>query len=221
MLRPSPAGGYHRWMDRLRGLFGGGGDRREATPAQPPVPAFDAAAWVDNLVDQGYLGREELIATTAEMLDEGAGSAGAVMQATALVDGSLARHRADEALWPSVTDNDRLDRAFAALDRSGVVARQNFACCRSCGFAEIGDEVADPATAQGFVFFHNQDTERAADGGGLYLAYGSFRDEDRETAAVGRRVVAALAAEGLTAEWDGSPDTRIAVPVDWKRRRAD
>jgi len=32
--------------------------------------------------------------------------------------------------WPSVTDCDRLDRAFADLNGRGIVARQNFACCK-------------------------------------------------------------------------------------------
>jgi hypothetical protein len=44
--------------------------------------------------------------------------------------------------WPSVTDCDRLDQAFADLDGSGIVARQNFTCCQNCGHAEIGDEIA-------------------------------------------------------------------------------
>jgi hypothetical protein len=33
--------------------------------------------------------------------------------------------------WPAVTDCDLLDRALEELDRAGVVARQNFTCCKT------------------------------------------------------------------------------------------
>ena len=188
---------------------------REPKPSPPP---FDVEAWVDNLVAQGFLDRDDLIAETTEALeDEGRATSGAV----ALVDVTIARHRALAASWPEATDCDRLDAAFAALEDAGIVARQDFACCGSCGFAEIGDEIGDPTTADGFVFYHRQDTEHAVDGNGLFLAYGAMAPGDAATAAVGRRVVDALAASGLSPAWDGSVDTRIRVPIDWKRRRAD
>ena len=49
----------------------------------------------------------------------------------------------DQVSWPEITDCDRLDRAFAALERQGVVARQHFTCCWNCGNVEIRAEVED------------------------------------------------------------------------------
>src|SRR5687767_8883107 len=51
----------------------------------------------------------------------------------------LAEHRAAERVWPAVTDCDRLDRAFAELETRGIVCRQDFTCCSTCGHYEIGD----------------------------------------------------------------------------------
>jgi uncharacterized protein DUF6891 len=203
------------------------GGRKASTKAgstgsagQEPEP-FDVAAWVDNLVDQGFLARHELVATATEFLDDQPELGVDPAMAAVLVDDAIARHREAQASWPAVTDNDRLDRTFAALEQTGIVARQNFACCMSCGFTEIGDEIRDRAATQGFVFYHGQDTERAADGGGVYLAYGALAGGDAAAQAIGRRVVDALVAEGLQPAWNGSVETRIALPLEWKRRRID
>src|SRR5215469_4841948 len=77
------------------------------------------------------------------------------------------RAREEQISWPVPTDCDRLDRAFAALERSGVVARQNFTCCQNCGHAEIDDEIGEASKQRrivGYTFYHFQDTERAAEG---------------------------------------------------------
>src|SRR3954468_4220098 len=41
----------------------------------------------------------------------------------------VAEQRAREAQWPAVTDWDRFDAAFGALEEAGVVCRHNFSCC--------------------------------------------------------------------------------------------
>ncbi|MFJ5088132.1 DUF6891 domain-containing protein [Streptomyces sp. NPDC088674] len=139
-------------------------------------------------------------------------------QARALVDRLWRERLAEQEAWHGETDPERLTRAFTALDAAGVVAREDFTCCRSCGMGEIGAE-AGPGGARGFVFFHEQCTDGAVTGGGLRLYYGGFDDEERTTAAIGREVVAALAAAGLRTTWDGSPARAIEVtPLDWRRR---
>ena len=134
----------------------------------------------------------------------------------------VAAHRREQASWPAVTDCDRLDAAFAELDAAGVTARQNFSCCGNCGCHEIGDEMAEATgsgvTVRGYTFYHMQDTENAADGGGLYLNYGAAEPGDAAGLAVGAEVAATLARHGLSTEWDGSLRTRIHVSLDWKRR---
>jgi uncharacterized protein DUF6891 len=115
------------------------------------------------------------------------------------------------------TDPERLTRAFTALQETGITARENFTCCRSCGQSKIGGE-GEP-DARGFVYFHAQCTDRAAAGHGLTLLYGGFDGSSETTAAIGHEVVAALEAADLHAEWDHDPDRAITViPLDWRRR---
>jgi hypothetical protein len=135
----------------------------------------------------------------------------------------LAKHRTAQESWPAETDCDRLDFAFLMLEEAhGIVARHNFTCCQTCGHSEIWGEVR-AAQAQGpvtgYVFYHEQDTERAVEGGHLYLAYGAVDDDDAATRDVARRIVQTLEEAGLPVEWNGDPRQRIRVALDWKRRR--
>ena len=121
---------------------------------------------------------------------------------------------------PARTDCDRLDRAFAALEASGVLARQDFSCCMTCGSYQLWQEMkAVPPTraVRGYVFYHEQDTDSAA-AGGLCLRYGSADGTNESTQALGRHIVAALRAEGLRTEWNGCTDKCIVVQLAWKRR---
>jgi hypothetical protein len=166
-------------------------------------------------VAEGFEDEQTIVRNIVETLD---GDDPTTLRALAarLTAAALAAHLAEEATWPAVTDCDRLDRAFAALEASGIVARQNFTCCQNCGHAEIRDELT-PDT-NGYVFYHVQDTESAADGHGLLLAYGATR-AGVEPTDVGRQVVSALEQEGMAVRWDGTVNKRIFVSVDWKRRR--
>jgi hypothetical protein len=130
-------------------------------------------------------------------------------------------------LW-DITDNDRLARAAMSLEANGIVFRENFTCCQTCGFTEIGEEVratqALGSPIRGFVFFHWQDTESAVTGHGLHLSFGaigSFDEATYETAAcaVAHEVTDSIVREGLSASWGGSLTSRIAVEFTWQRRR--
>lgn len=132
---------------------------------------------------------------------------------------------AEQQDWPEVTDTDRMTMAFAVLETDGIVARMNFTCCQTCGFAEIGQEAASDTAARGFVFFHAQDAERlAAEPATLLLSYGAFGASNQaayETAVleIGHRVVAAIETAGLTPRWNGSLSDRIGVAdLRWRRR---
>ncbi|GAA0218950.1 hypothetical protein GCM10010492_16050 [Saccharothrix mutabilis subsp. mutabilis] len=190
--------------------------RRVQNTNDKPLPEdvrAEAVEFALELVHGGFRSREEVVGDVLDHVEEALPES----EVTALVDRLWAARVAEQAEWPATTDVDRLLAAFEELDVRGVVARADFACCRSCGIAEIGDE-AGPG-ARGFVFFHQQDTVRAVAGGGLFLAYGSLPGSPDDTAAVGREVAGALRAAGLPVEWDGSPDTRILVePLDWRLR---
>jgi hypothetical protein len=166
-------------------------------------------------VAQGFDRQDEIVAS---LLDELRDEPVDPRDVEAAVAEAMAAHRAAQAEWPIPTDCDRLDRAFAQLEASGIVARQNWTCCQTCGHAEMGDELDE--RAQGYVFFHMQDTESAVEGDGLYLAYGSIAPGQAAARSVARRVIRALQREGLSPEWNDSAQTRIRVPLDWKKRRA-
>jgi hypothetical protein len=136
------------------------------------------------------------------------------------VDGFWKARVEEQREWPEVTDNDLLERAFARLRRTGIVAEENFTCCQSCGVAEIGGEVPEGSVMDGYAFFHRQDTEGALTDGKLFLSYGTFGSESgpQKAVEVGERVVAALEAEGLRTQWNGSPRARIIVFMEWRKR---
>jgi hypothetical protein len=95
----------------------------------------------------------------------------------------------------------RLAKAFAELNRSGVFAAQDFACCQSCGLREL------PADADNYCFYHRQDGDdiRAAlergDAPKVYLNWGGDP----------QMIVQTLTTHGLEVEWDGNPDHRLKV----------
>ncbi|WP_330457483.1 hypothetical protein OIB37_11540 [Streptomyces sp. NBC_00820] len=123
---------------------------------------------------------------------------------------------AEQETWQGVTDPERLTLAFGALAETGIRAREDFTCCSACGMAEIG---ADREDLRGFVFFHREGTEAAADGHGLHLYFGAFDGSAETTTAVGQEVVAALEEAGLSTMWDGNSARAIEVtPLTWHRR---
>jgi hypothetical protein len=205
---------------------------RTSPPARPQ-PANDAGleAVLADLRERvrldaasGFYGWNELVANAVAYVQDEAPGIDLRPYAERSVAEALAALRAEEKAWPAKTDCDRLDAAFAALEAGGIVMRQNFTCCGTCGSAEIWDEMdafeaAGGGPAYGYGFYHMQDTDLAVEGDGLYLNYGA-RDEGEESAiATGRAIVAELERHGLKTEWDGSWAKRIGVTLDWKRRQ--
>ncbi len=142
----------------------------------------------------------------------------------AAVDEAISRNDAEKPTWPAVTDCDKLDRVFEALNNRGVVAIQNAGYTQSDGYddcSEAFQSVSNPAKILGYCFYHGQDLERAVAGDGLYLAFGPVDPADEETKGpqVGRIVVEELEWVGFRVTWDGTFDQRILIaPFDWKKR---
>ena len=128
----------------------------------------------------------------------------------------------EQMSWPLITDYDRLVTSFAELESQGIVARQKFTCCGTCGAYEIADEMAikmqtgEPVI--GYTFFHMQDTESAVAGHDLFLNYGSLDDLEASAIAVGQQIVKVFEANGLQTKWDGDWSKRIYVVMAWQRR---
>ena len=187
----------------------------------------DAIAELRDKIERDVAGGfddEDIILTTVADHFEGEMDPALVRRAAPeILRAALAEHMRAQAGWPAVTDCDRLDAAFARLEARGVIARQNFTCCMTCGSTEIWEEVQTAKEAglpaYGYVFYHMQDTDSAVEGSGVYLAYGACDEGEAPALDVAAQIVATLEAEGLAPEWDGSWDKRIAVPLDWKRRR--
>ncbi|MFE9805755.1 DUF6891 domain-containing protein [Streptomyces sp. NPDC005548] len=194
-----------------------GHDAPQEVPELPADVLDEIEPRIRELLRCGYAGRARLTEDAEEYLVDGDHRPVSRAQARELVDRLWTERLAEQALWEGVTDPERLTEVFEALDAGGITAREDFTCCRTCGTAEIGAEGGEGA--RGFVYFHSQCTEGAAAGHGLTLLYGGFDGSAATTASVGREVVAALDAAGLSAQWDGSPDSAVHVTgLTWHKR---
>lgn len=132
----------------------------------------------------------------------------------------FARKLEAESNWPEQTDWDRLNDAFQALNRDGVLA------LHSAGYTS-GDAHSDawemihgkPGKWLGFCFYHGQDVERAVQGMPLFIGFDAVADSVEAKKEVGNRVASALRHAGFTLDWNGDPETRMAITnLDWKKR---
>jgi hypothetical protein len=170
----------------------------------------------------GFDERDDIIRFAGEWLLDTPELEGS-FDAAAMVDEALAAQASREAGWVGETDNDRLSRAFARLSGEGILAVEDFTCCQSCGHYEIGDKLEEAARqgrrVRGYVFYHQQDTESAIEGGGVYLAFGEVEGRPEGSLAVARRAVEVLTEAGLEVRWDGVTSKRPHVALEWRRRR--
>jgi hypothetical protein len=143
---------------------------------------------------------------------------------SAAIDEELARLQAEKKTWPAVTDCDRLDAAFAAMNRRGVIALQNAGYTQTDGYEDFRaalEKHPRRSSVIGYCFYQGQDLERAIHGEGLFLAFGPVdpRDEEVKGSGIGKVVREELERAGLKVEWDGTFATRLRVPrLVWQRR---
>ena len=146
-----------------------------------------------------------------------------------IVRGLFEARRAQQREFGPVRTN--LSAAFAALNDYGVVARENFMCCMSCGLDAIGGEVDSSAEWDGYAFYHSQDAERLVETRSTYVAFGVFlrrhlsideikamspaaRDAfaDEKAEALARAVIVpTFEMHGVDVEWDGSAGSRMVL----------
>ncbi|WP_405505271.1 DUF6891 domain-containing protein [Streptomyces purpurascens] len=215
-----------RWARQEDGWDAGVAWQREefGVPGEVPALAADVAAraegHVGEMLRDGYLGIDALVRETVYLMRDGEDeSPVSRAQAGEIVERLWLERLDEQETWTEPTDPDRLEQAFGALEHDGIVAREDFTCCRGCGMTEIGAEADGTPGARGFVFFHHQSTRGAAEGHGLSLHYGGFDGSEETTRAVGHEVVAALTVAGLSTEWDGDPGQAIGVaPLEWRKR---
>lgn len=174
------------------------------------------------MVAAGFHSQKEIVVAATEIFSEKQPKSTLQPMAIQLTKSCLTSQLEEEKRWPKVTDCDLLDKAFGELNRAGIVARQNFTCCQTCGVGEIGEEIERAQrkgiTVRGYCFYHMQDTERAVDGDSLYLGYGSICGEKKPSKAIANEIIDALQRQGLKTQWNGKLEKRIVVQMAWKRR---
>ena len=123
----------------------------------------------------------------------------------------------EQKSWPAQTDCDRLTKVFKELSANGIVAKEDFSCCGTCGASEIGEYAKEGD--YGYVFYHNQDTDGALETGTLYLGYGRIGMIGKSNKEIAQEVVIQLRKEGFDVKWNGSTSQRILIDnIDWKKR---
>jgi hypothetical protein len=178
----------------------------------------DVGQFARYLVRGGYDSREEVVNSVRDYATDGKPQS---FDAEQIVDAEIALLKSDEATWPALTDFDRLQKAIVALEGNGIVTRQNFTCCQTCGHAEIGEEIERFELAgnhaRGYAFFHQQATESAVDGRDINFAYGTVGDQ-HSAVEIAKEVADSMRAAGLRVKWNGKDTMCVMVGMDWKRR---
>jgi hypothetical protein len=179
---------------------------------------------IDGLVRGGFEDHDRIVEILCEeMYEPGELAEEEVEEAVGDAIEALER---DKGTWPAVTDCDKLDKVFDALNKRGIIALQCAGYTQSDGYDDVQQEYEERPGREkliGYCYYHGQDLERAVHGKGLYLAFGPM-DPDKEESEgprVGAMIVDQLKSAGFTVEWDGTFSDRIYIPrVDWKRRDA-
>ena len=83
---------------------------------------------------------------------------------------------------------DTIEQFFESLVANGIIAKQNYTCCNTCGCHDICKDYC--LDYEGFVFYHGQEhdsfTERLEDGGFMdaevrvYLNWDLFEEDDTD-----------------------------------------
>lgn len=140
------------------------------------------------------------------------------------IDAATEEWEAEKKQWPAITDCDRIDKAFAAINKRGVIALQNAGDSQSDGyddFRESYENHSNKSDVIGYCFYHGQDLERAVRGGGLFFAFGptDSASEETEGVRIGNLVREELERAGLKVDWDGTFAKRMSVPnIVWQKR---
>jgi len=182
----------------------------------------DIDATLTAMVRGGFAPRDEIWLVIDDICEQGEDPDTLRVYASAELELLWKEQRALEATWSGSTDCERLDKAFADLEDRGIICRQDFTCCGNCGVAEIGAELNEAEQrgthVRGYAFYHQQDTEAAIGGHGVFLNYGAEKEGEAPALAIAREIVTTLKHHGLEPVWNGSIGQRIHVPLVWRRR---
>ena len=109
----------------------------------------------------------------------------------------------------------KINKAFNKLLDLNIAAKKDWACCQSCGHAEMEDYLNQfnrlyrhafniKEDLKNYVFFHEQDRDHLEERGYVYLAY-HLDDEAQDL------VMQVFKDCGLDPAWDGDQNKRIKI----------
>ena len=114
-----------------------------------------AREYIADMVGEGFYSRDEIIGYTASLVEANHETRDLNTFIEHTADELLDMHYKAQRGWGFPTDCDRLDTAFAELDATGILARQNYTCCQTCGHAEIQSEL-ERAEQPARLHYHGQ-----------------------------------------------------------------
>ena len=171
----------------------------------------------------GFSSADEICHVAVEIYSDKHDPSVLLPYARSLVQEMMDAQLSEQANWEKTTDCDRLDQAFRDLERQGIINRQNYSCCGTCGSGEIWEEMvalqSEGKNVRGYTFYHEQDTQHVVDGEGLYLNYGSIKENVPAQIEIGHEIVRILNQHNLATDWNGDLQYRIFVKLNWQRRR--
>ncbi len=113
-----------------------------------------------------------------------------------------------------------LRRAFAKLERYGILAEMDYWCCGTCGGHAIGKEYESAPVDDkpvGYCFFHAQDMDCLIEEGNAMLHFNGFGAVS--SVFVGNLIVDTLRSCGVRCLWDGDVRRRIEFWVVRKQAK--
>lgn len=135
---------------------------------------------------------------------------------TVLFDARWNARLIEQESWGETT-GDRLLTVFNELKKDNIQAEMNFSCCNNCGTTELY-EIAREKDLQGYVFFHEQSTERMLWDGTLTMYYGSTSDNTDDDLHVGELLANKLKSQGFEVTWNHTSNEAIKISIAWKKK---
>lgn len=213
--------GCEGWLDGVQEVLDGRNEEiEEAGSPEEMIKEVFVLLWQD--AEIGLLTDDEIVLDVVEMLSSKYPEDELRSVARRTLPEVVEALVKEQASRPDVTDCDRLDAAFSEMNEAGIVCRQHFTCCSTCGHSgmwrEVDAEGNSGLDVRGYAFYHAQDTDSAMEGNGLWVGHGSVLDDEDANLRIAGEIVDCLRRHGLDASWSGGADKRIEVKMDWKRR---
>jgi len=213
--------GCEGWLDDVQEVLDlHNEETEEAVPSEEMDNEVWVALWQEAQI--GFLTDDEIVMDVVEMLSSDYPEDELRSVARRTLPNVVEALVKEQASWPDVTDCDRLDAAFSEMNEAGIVCRQHFTCCATCGHSEIWSEVnverESGLDVRGYAFYHAQDTDTAMEGNGLWLGHDSVLDDEDASLRIAAEIVDCLRRHGLDASWSGRTNRCVEVKMDWKRR---